>query len=140
MASLGIILEDFPDEVIIYVTDPHTGIQRRAKWPPTISEVLEACEAHQEYLVRLRAPRPIPALRLPPQLLADRPQGSLAQVFYPEGHEGYARLVEWTETAQSIWWIYGKSSDGRSGLWVSHGAMDEARASRGQASHAISNT
>src|SRR5262245_36528057 len=49
MASLGAVLEGFPDEVIIYVTDPRTGIQRRSKWPPTISEVITACEVHQDY-------------------------------------------------------------------------------------------
>lgn len=53
MASLGMVLEQYPDEVVIYVTDPRTGIQRKAKWPPTISEIVEACDQHAAYLARI---------------------------------------------------------------------------------------
>ena len=53
MASLGIVLEGYPDEVIVYVTDPKTGIQRKSKWPPTISEIVEACDEHSSYLRRV---------------------------------------------------------------------------------------
>jgi hypothetical protein len=122
MNSLGAVLEQFPDEVVMYITDPRTGIQRRSKWPPTISEVLEACEQHQEHLTRLRAPRMAPVKRLPEPLLRDLPAGSLAQVFVPEGHTRYAAMMAWAETAQPVWWKFGKSSDGRSGIWVSHDA------------------
>lgn len=122
MTSLGAVLEQFPDDVVIYITDPRTGIQRRSKWPPTISEVIDAAELHQEHLVRLRAPRFAPVKRLPSPLLRDLPAGHLAQIFVPEGHPRYAKLIEWTETSQPVWWKYGKSSDGRYGLWVSHEA------------------
>ena len=44
MLSLGMVLEQYPDDVVIYITDPRTGVQRKAKWPPTISEVVEACD------------------------------------------------------------------------------------------------
>src|ERR1700742_3387067 len=47
--SLGAVLEGFPDEVIRFVCDPRTGLARRMKWPPTISEVVEACEEHEDY-------------------------------------------------------------------------------------------
>src|ERR1700754_4486555 len=47
MVSLGVVLEGFPDEVITHITDPRTGIQRRLKWPPTLNEVIDACELHQ---------------------------------------------------------------------------------------------
>jgi hypothetical protein len=53
MASLGMVLEQYPDDVVIYITDPRTGIQRRCKWPPAISEIVEACDQHQQYLDRL---------------------------------------------------------------------------------------
>lgn len=52
MASLGIVLEGYPDAVIIYVTDPKTGVQRKTKWPPTISEIVEACDEHHSFLQR----------------------------------------------------------------------------------------
>ncbi len=44
LASLGLVLEQYPDEVIKHVTDPRTGIQRRSKWPPSIAEIVEACD------------------------------------------------------------------------------------------------
>lgn len=119
MASLGAVLEQFPDEVVIFITDPRTGIQRRSKWPPTISEVIEACEGHQEHLAKIRSPRPVSMPRLAPQLLCDRPAGSLATIFVPEGHHRYSELVTWTESTDHIWWKYGTSSDGRRGLWIS---------------------
>lgn len=122
MNSLGAVLEQFPDEVVVYITDPRTGIQRRSKWPPTISDVVEAAERHQEHLATLRAPRMLAVERQPRPLLRDLPQGHLAQVFVPEGHSRYAVLVKWSETAEPVWWKYGKSSDGRNGIWVSHGA------------------
>lgn len=122
MTSLGAVLEQFPDEVIAYITDPRTGIQRRSKWPPTISEVIEAAEDHMLHLEKLRAPRTVASQPAPAVLLRDLPAGSLAQVFVPEGHSRYGKLLEWTNTAQPVWWKFGKSSDGRNGLWVSHDA------------------
>lgn len=44
MASLGMVFEQYPDEVICYVTDPRTGIQRNKKWPPAISEIVSALD------------------------------------------------------------------------------------------------
>jgi hypothetical protein len=46
--QLGSVLEDYRDDVIIHVTSPKTGIQRRLKWPPSIAEVVEACDACEE--------------------------------------------------------------------------------------------
>lgn len=119
-AQLGAILSDFPEEVVTYVTSPKTGLQRRSKWPPTISEVLGACEQHRDYLVRLRQPRRAPLPRLESPRLKDMPQGALAQVFVPEGHARYAAMIEWTKTADPVWWKSGTSSDGRKGIWVSY--------------------
>lgn len=132
MASLGAVLEEFPDEVIIYVTDPRTGIQRRSKWPPTISEVLEACEGHQDFLARQRAPRLAVSHRPRPDL-RDMSPGHLAKVFVPEGHNRYAGLVEWTERADRALWKFGRSSDSRAGLWVSHQAWNDPQSTKPEA-------
>jgi hypothetical protein len=122
--SLGAVLEQYPDEVITYVCDPRTGIQRRSKWPPTISEIVESCDEHREFLIKMRKARPVFQDRLPAPLLRDRPQGCLATIFVPEGHHRYAKLVEWTKEAKPMWWKYGKASDGRVGLWVSRFAWE----------------
>jgi hypothetical protein len=118
MASLGAVLEQFPAEVIVYVTDPRTGIQRRSKWPPTISEVIEACEEHQDYLERMRKPRRQALPALPPPDLSERPPGYLANTFIPATYERYSRFVEWSKTADPVFWRFGKSSDGRDGIWI----------------------
>jgi len=126
MVSLGAVLEQFPDEVVTYVTDPRTGIQRRSKWPPTLSEVIEACEQHQDHLAKTRQQRPAFKERQPEPLLRDRPQGYLAAIFVPEGHPRYEKLQEWARDAKPMWWKYGNASDGRRGLWVSRFAWEGA--------------
>lgn len=122
--ALGAVLEQYPDEVIAYVCDPRTGIQRRSKFPPTISEMVEACDDHRAFLEKMRKPKPVFQERLPAPLLRDRPQGCLAQVFVPEGHVRYQAMVDWCEHAAPMWWKYGNASDGRKGIWVSHGAWE----------------
>lgn len=117
MVSLGAVLEQFPDEVILYITDPRTGIQRRLKWPPTISEVVEACEDHQAFLARTRKPCAVAAVRLPPPPVGIG-QGDLANVHVPTCNARYAQLVEWSKTTSARLWRFGKSSDGRQGIWV----------------------
>lgn len=117
-------MEQYSDEVIKYVCDPRTGIQRRSKWPPTISEMVEDCDEHRAFLEKLRKQRPTFKERESEPLLRDRPQGYRATIFVPEGHRRYDYLVEWAKDAKPIWWKYGKSSDGRQGIWVAQFAFD----------------
>jgi hypothetical protein len=61
VVQLGMILERYPPEVVEYVTDPMTGIQRRQTFPPSIAEVVSACEAeviHREKISRYRSMPP----------------------------------------------------------------------------------
>jgi len=120
MISLGTILEQFPDEVISYVCMPETGIQRRLKWPPAISEVVDACEDHRAFLEKQRATKREFQERKPEPLLRQRPPGYMAQVFVPYGHVRYEDLCNRAADADPVWWKYGKASDGRDGIWVSH--------------------
>jgi hypothetical protein len=57
VAQLGMILEQYPDDVIIYVTHPLTGIQRRIKFPPNIPEVVEACDDRVRHLEIMARPK-----------------------------------------------------------------------------------
>jgi hypothetical protein len=50
--------------------------------------------------------------------------GRLAQVFVPDGHHRYAGFVAWSKTAEIKWWKFGKSSDGRSGIWIPWGIWE----------------
>ena len=129
MVSAGAVLEQFPDEVISYVTDPRTGIQRRLKWPPTINEIVEACEEQLAYLERLKRPKRLPEEMIPPPRLRDMPKGSLANVFVPENHPRYRAMVEWTKTAEPVWWKDEPASDGRRGIWVPRNIWESGGAS-----------
>jgi hypothetical protein len=122
--QLGAVLEQYPEEVITYICDPRTGIQRRLKWPPTISEMVEACDEHREFLKKLQKPRPSFQERPPARLLHERPQGYMAQVHVPERHPRYDKLSDWAKGANPIWYKYSKSSAGINGLWVSHNAWN----------------
>ncbi len=42
--QLGIVLERYPDDVIGELSHPLSGIQRRLKKPPSIADIVEACE------------------------------------------------------------------------------------------------
>jgi hypothetical protein len=44
LVQLGLVLEQYDDAVIRWVTSPLTGIQRQCKFPPSIAEVVEACD------------------------------------------------------------------------------------------------
>jgi hypothetical protein len=124
VAQLGVILCEFSEEVVIYVTSPRTGLQRRSKWPPAISEVIDACEEHQFHVERLRKQQAATVGRLPAEQ-RDPQQSSLARIFVPEGHVRYASLAAWTETADPMFWRFGKSFDGsRQGVWVSKDVWD----------------
>lgn len=45
ITSLGLIFSQYPDDVVEFVTSPLTGIQRKIKFPPTIEEIVSACDA-----------------------------------------------------------------------------------------------
>jgi hypothetical protein len=75
LASLGMVLEQYPDDVIVYISDPRTGVQRACKWPPTISEIVEACDRRMQEQARTRrlknwGKNEVPALEAPRE---DRP-------------------------------------------------------------------
>lgn len=121
--QLAAVLSEFPEEVVRYVTSPMTGIQRRSKWPPTISEVLQACQEQHDYLTKLREARKVvPLLSRRPTLGGP---GSLANVFLPDTWERYARVLEWTKEADPRLYRAGKSSDGRTGMWVALNAYQD---------------
>jgi hypothetical protein len=122
MASLGLVLEQYPNEVVVYVTDPRTGVQRGCKWPPTIAEITEACDRRVGDLERAKRfatwGERNERYQLPPPIEEYDVPGRLAQVFVPDGHHRYAEFAAWSKTVETKWWKFGKSSDGRSGIWI----------------------
>jgi hypothetical protein len=51
--SMCSVFEDYSDEIIKFATDPKTGVQRQCKWPPTINEVVEFCDAKVAYIAQM---------------------------------------------------------------------------------------
>jgi hypothetical protein len=80
--------------------------------------VLEACESHQDFLRRVKEQRPLNVRRIAPPGTLTRPPGYLGNVHVPEWHARYARLAEWTKTADEKFWRFGPNSKGEPGLWL----------------------
>jgi len=77
VTSIALVLESYPDDVISHVTDPRTGIQRGCRWPPTIAEIVTACEVQMQDMARRRRFENWGKSAAPPPLLTspreDRP-------------------------------------------------------------------
>lgn len=60
-------LQGYSREVIEYVTAPTTGLQTRLKFPPSLAEIVEACEAEQKWQDHIKQvaalPPPLPRQR-----------------------------------------------------------------------------
>jgi hypothetical protein len=53
------------------------------------------------------------------------PQGRFANVFVPDSHDRFGKLCEWAKEADQKWWKFGKSSDGRNGIWIPYNVWQE---------------
>lgn len=116
--QVGLVLERYPDAVISEVSGPLTGIQRRCKFPPSIAELVEACDeevARRERIRRLgelktvpRAPRPIGVHR--------------ANVFVPADSPCYPAMLERARNADPLDW---RRSAERAGIWVAMTWLDD---------------
>jgi hypothetical protein len=126
VVQLGAVLERYPDSVIVHVTSPHTGLQRRLKFPPSIAEVVEACDAEQasqERHAALKRVRPVDRKRLPAPPKSPRER---ANHFIPRGYQDYDKAVALheanTDPRHECWYETRVCLDGveRYGIWVPH--------------------
>jgi hypothetical protein len=46
------VLMRYPEEVVVSVTEPATGLPSRLKWLPSIAEIVDACDARMEPILR----------------------------------------------------------------------------------------
>lgn len=54
MASLGLVFSQYPDDVIEYISGPLTGVQRGKIFPPSIAEIVAACDARLAEIARVK--------------------------------------------------------------------------------------
>lgn len=116
--QVGVVLEAYSDAVIVAVTSPRTGIQRRLKWPPSIAELVQACEdeaAHRATVARYASVSRV-SRRNFPLLEYEKSPGCRANVFYPASSPAYEAAVAWAQTADSADWKW--DPQGRPGIWV----------------------
>lgn len=109
--QLGAVLEQYPDDVIRFVTSPRTGIQRKAKFPPTIAEIVEMCDAEVARIARIKKFNDMGSVRRLP-----RPHLPYANVFVPPDAPQYQAMVEKSKAFEpGQWWF---RDDERIGIWV----------------------
>lgn len=48
-SAIAMVLSDYPEQVVMRVTDPRTGIPGRIKYPPQLFEIREACEREMDF-------------------------------------------------------------------------------------------
>jgi hypothetical protein len=113
LAQLGMILERYSDDVIETVTSPFSGLQRTHKWPPSMAEVIDACE-HEA--VRRLAISKMVGLKPVPRLAG--PKRHRANVFVPPNAPQYAAMLERTVGADPMDW---RNDETRPGVWVPYG-------------------
>lgn len=123
IAQLGIVLEDYSDAVIIAVTHPRTGLQRRSEWPPSIAKVVEACEAESAAIAtsrRLAEMRPTSLQQLP-----HMPQHR-ANVYVPADNALFPSMVDRARGGDEQEYRY----DDRGGIWVALGWLRDDDSAR----------
>lgn len=113
--QVGLVLERYPDGVIQEVSSPLTGIQRKSKFPPTIADLVEACDQEVARLARIQK---LSQLKLAPR--EPRVAQHRANVFVPIDAPQHAAMVERAKTADP--------KDYRReglGIWVALGWLTE---------------
>lgn len=126
------MLSMYPQPVLERATSPSRGLAAYVAYANLARFKEKLDEWHGEYLDDLKRRGIGRANRLddtqrrlpPPDVIEPNIPGRLAQVFVPEGHERYASFVEWSKTAETKWWKFGRSSDNRAGIWIPYGEWD----------------
>ncbi len=89
MAQVGTVLENYDASIVAHVTSPLTGIQRKCKFPPTIAELVEECNAVRSELTEKRAisepVRPAARIKPPPIMPGEDYDSMFAKYGRPRG-------------------------------------------------------
>src|SRR4051812_47472303 len=115
VTQLGVILEGFSDAVIGAICNPRSGIQRCSKFPPSLAEVVDACDQESARLARLAKFSVLPASQ-PRQPSPPAGPGECANLLIMKNNPDYPAACRWAESANPRDFKY--DEDGR-GLWMS---------------------
>jgi hypothetical protein len=132
VAAIAAVLSRYDADLIREVTDPNTGISTSEKFMtfmPNAGELKVYCDgvaARRErikHLGSLPAPTRARAALPPPE---PRP-GDKANVFVPANHHRYADIAAMAQRENERLWRFGKSDDGRAGIWVASHLLEKQR-------------
>lgn len=118
VAQLGAVLEKYPTQVVEVITSPITGLQRRLKFPPSIAEVVEACDAEAARM-RVVGQAPVKIKHEPRQPVAK------ANVFVRAAlPELYGKMIDRARDAPAGDYFM---SDEPPGIWVPYSWLPNMR-------------
>ena len=113
LLQLGMVLERYADEIIREITSPLTGIQRKQfkhSGPPTIADIVEACDNEVARLGRIRRFSSMQTARFAAHVPRHR-----GNVFVPPGALGYEAMCELAKTGDPMNFCL---DNDRAGIWV----------------------
>jgi len=126
-AAIAAALSDYPKSVVEYATDPRVGLPSKHKFPPSVLEVKEFCDAEIARMREAQKPRPkfsrhdyVPPLNEP---------GCWANCFVGPLSPNYAAALAFTEMKDTDprSWKFGEFC-GIDGVWLSYPAYEGLRA------------
>lgn len=133
LAQLGMVFEDYPDPVIMAVTSPRTGIQRRIKWPPSIAEVVEACDAEMVAIETRARYAAMPAPEQRKLLGGTERRPNRGNLLVPKDNAMYAAAVEKADELSPDDWRHDEHG---LGIWIPYFAWEAMRGrSKSKARH-----
>lgn len=115
LIQLGMVLERYSDQVIADICDPRSGIQRRCKFPPSVAEIVEACDNEVIRAARIKRFSDMGQVRRFDWVPQHR-----ANVFVPGDNPLYPMMVEKARTGDTMEFRYDAG-----GIWVALGWMPE---------------
>ena len=122
LVELGVVLEEYPNEVIAHVASPRTGIVRTAKFVPSLAEIITACDEEVARQDRIKRYAVLPKFQ---RLSYERPreqQGRRANVLVRPEAPQYAAMVELSKTLPIEDW-----REDRDGIWIGLGYLEGIR-------------
>ena len=136
--AIAAVLSRYEPDLVREVTDPNTGIQTTEKYMtfmPNAGELKVYCEgqaARRERIKRLGSlPKPdFSQARLAPPA---RPAHDPADTFVGFNHPNYARVYEWSKTADPSLWRPARMADstfGPEGMFVKLSALEDLGVAR----------
>jgi hypothetical protein len=130
-AAIAAVLSDYPRAIVEYVTDPRVGIPSRIKWPPSVAEVMEACDAEMKRVETMS--KPIPNFRKREYMPPRTDPGCWANCFVGPESPNYAAAVEFTKApdTDARAWRFGEFR-GISGVWLAYPNYETIRLGGGR--------